>query len=484
MQRARDRRGGEREHVDLEPERAQQLLLRDAEALLLVEDDEAEVLRDHVAARAPGACRSSTSTFPSAKSGEHLLRLGRPAEARDHLDADREVAVALPERVPVLLGEDRRRAEDERLLAVDGGGEGGADRDLGLAEADVAADEPVHRPRRLEVLLHRLDRARLILGLAVGELRLEPLEPLVLERRTRRPAPAGAARRGRSARRRARARDSRARAFRFCQALPPSFESAGALGVGADVLRDLAELLVRDVEPVVAAEGEEEVVARDAGDLLRLEAEQLADPVVLVDDEVAGAQVGERGERAAEPRSARGGRLRKTCVSGRSTSPSSRQTKPRRAGATAKSSSGSSGSSSPAARIARLDSLAAGCCVPQRLPACGKATTTRLPPRTKPFSSFSASASPRAAIAGRCASNENGWPCGNGSSSDGPVERDRVEALLRPHAPHLVRLPDEVGRAVEQRHEVVRDLGDRRLRRPRRRRASARSRSAGRSAAG
>ena len=93
---------------------------------------------------------------------------------------------------------------------------------------------------------------------------------------------------------------------------------------------------MRDVEPVVAAEGEEEVVARDAGDRLRLEAEQLADAVVLVDDVVAGAQVGEGLERAAGGRGARRARLRKTCVSGSSTSPSSRQTKPRRAGETAK----------------------------------------------------------------------------------------------------------------------------------------------------
>jgi hypothetical protein len=56
---------------------------------------------------------------------------------------------------------------------------------------------------------------------------------------------------------------------------------------------------VRDVEPVVAAEAEEEVVARDLGDRLRLEAEQLPDAVVLVDDEVAGAEVGEALERAA-----------------------------------------------------------------------------------------------------------------------------------------------------------------------------------------
>jgi hypothetical protein len=46
---------------------------------------------------------------------------------------------------------------------------------------------------------------------------------------------------------------------------------------------------VRDVEPVLAAEGEQQVVARDAGDLLRLERLQAADAVVLVDDVVARA---------------------------------------------------------------------------------------------------------------------------------------------------------------------------------------------------
>ena len=67
MQRARDRRRREGEHVHLEPERAQQLLLRHAEALLLVEDDEAEVLRDDVAGE-DRCVPMSTSTFPSAKS--------------------------------------------------------------------------------------------------------------------------------------------------------------------------------------------------------------------------------------------------------------------------------------------------------------------------------------------------------------------------------------------------------------------------------
>ena len=59
-----------------------------------------------------------TSTFPSANSAQHGLHVGRLPEARDHLHADGQVAVALAEGVPVLLREDRRRREDERLLAV------------------------------------------------------------------------------------------------------------------------------------------------------------------------------------------------------------------------------------------------------------------------------------------------------------------------------------------------------------------------------
>ena len=81
--------------------------------------------------------------------------------------------------------------------------------------------------------------------------------------------------------------------------MPPSFESVGALRVGADVARDLADLLVRDVEAVLSAERELKVVARDARDFSRLEAEQLADAVVLVDDVVARAELGEGLERAA-----------------------------------------------------------------------------------------------------------------------------------------------------------------------------------------
>src|SRR6266540_595683 len=291
VQRARDRRRAEREDVDLEPQRAQQLLLRDAEALLLVEDDEAELLRDHVAAE--DAVRPDQNVhLARLEVGEHLLHLARWAEARDHLHAHRKVAVACAEGMPVLLGEDRRRREHQRLLPVDCDGEGGADRNLCLAEADVAAHEPVHRSGRLEVFLDSLDRRLLVRRLPVRELGLEPLQPLV-------PEVVGDA--GRLLPLRVEQEQLAGElAYRLAgtvlevvPGLPAQLRERRRRVVRPDVTGDLPELLVRNIETVVTAEAEEEVVARDPGDLLRLEADQLGDAVVLVDDVVAGAEIRE-----------------------------------------------------------------------------------------------------------------------------------------------------------------------------------------------
>src|SRR5204862_7952606 len=72
--------------------------------------------------------------------------------------------------------------------------------------------------------------------------------------------------------------------------------------VGADVARDPADLLVGNVQAVLAPEGEQQVVAGDAGDLFGLERLQTPDAVVLVNDVVARAEIGKALQRAPEPR--------------------------------------------------------------------------------------------------------------------------------------------------------------------------------------
>ena len=78
-------------------------------------------------------------------------------------------AQALGESLGVLARQQRRRHHDGDLLAVHGGDEGGAQRHFGLAEADVAADQPVHRPAGIEIVEHCADGGELVVGLLVGK---------------------------------------------------------------------------------------------------------------------------------------------------------------------------------------------------------------------------------------------------------------------------------------------------------------------------
>ena len=69
----------------------------------------------------------------------------------------------------MLARQQRRRHHDGDLLAVHRGDESGAQRDLGLAEADIAANQPVHRPAGGQIVEHGLDGGVLVVGLLVGE---------------------------------------------------------------------------------------------------------------------------------------------------------------------------------------------------------------------------------------------------------------------------------------------------------------------------
>ena len=84
--------------------------------------------------------------------------LGR-AEAAETSTSNGNSAIRSRKRAEVLLGEDRRRHEHRDLLAVVDRLERGPHRQLGLAVADVAAEQPVHRPRALHVVLDLGDRA-------------------------------------------------------------------------------------------------------------------------------------------------------------------------------------------------------------------------------------------------------------------------------------------------------------------------------------
>src|SRR3712207_5784601 len=69
----------------------------------------------------------------------------------------------------MLAGKERRGNHYGDLHAVHGRDEGGAQCHLRLAETDVAADEPVHRPAGGEVGEDVLDGAELVRGFREGK---------------------------------------------------------------------------------------------------------------------------------------------------------------------------------------------------------------------------------------------------------------------------------------------------------------------------
>ncbi|CAL9555377.1 hypothetical protein SUDANB151_04500 [Streptomyces sp. enrichment culture] len=231
------------------------------------------------------------------------LRLGVGLEAGQRLHVHRELRVPLAERAEVLLHQQRGRDEDGDLLAVLDGLEGGADRDLRLAVADVAADQAVHRDRLLHVVLDLGDGGELVRRLRVGEGVLQLALP-------------GGVRAERVARRR------HPRAVELDQVggdlldrllgarlgLGPvgAAEPVQGGGLATDVLGDLLQLVGGDVEAVagLAALGgrvlHDQVLAGGALDGALHHLDVAADAVLLVDDVVAGLQ-GERVDGLAAP---------------------------------------------------------------------------------------------------------------------------------------------------------------------------------------
>ena len=147
VERPRDRRGRQGQDVDLALELLQALLGGDPEALLLVDDDQPEILEPDVPGQQPvGADHQVHAAVGQARHGRRLRR--RRDEARQEPDLEREGGEPLREGRVVLGREDRRGHQHGDLLAVLDRLERGAQGDLGLAVADVADDQPIHRPVR------------------------------------------------------------------------------------------------------------------------------------------------------------------------------------------------------------------------------------------------------------------------------------------------------------------------------------------------
>ena len=181
LQRARDGRGGEGERVHRGAQGLQLVLHVHAELLLLVDDQQAQVLVHHVLAHQPVRADQDLD-LPLLQVAQDLLLLLRAAEAVDVFHPHGQALHALLEALVVLQRQDGGGHQHGHLLAVAGGLEGGADGDLGLAEAHVAADQPVHGRAAFQVLLHVQRGLLLVGGVLVDEAGLQLVLQVVVRR--------------------------------------------------------------------------------------------------------------------------------------------------------------------------------------------------------------------------------------------------------------------------------------------------------------
>ena len=258
--------------------------------------------------------------------------------------------------------------------------------------------------------------------------------------------------------------------------LAAELRERGRLRVGADVARDAAELLVRDVEAVVAAEREQQVVARDAGDLLRLEAEQLADAVILVDDVVARAQVGERLQRAAAEAPLARHAAAEDLVVGQEDEAELAPDEAAPRGLDREEEARLARKLVAGLEQLRLDA-AQHPLRAQRLAAMRERDDDALPGAHERGELDLGLGEPARGDRRPLRLERERLPLRERVELGRAVERDRRQAVLRPDATHVVGLEDEVGRALERRR---RDRPERAASPPRRRATPRRGRAAAR----
>ena len=181
MQRARDGRCREREHVNVDLYHLEPFLVLDAEALLFVNNEQAEVFEPDLWFEQRVRADDDVD-FARGQAFENVALLGGRAETVQHIHGHGEQGEALAERAAVLLGEDGCRRENGHLLFVEHGFERGAQSHLGFAVAHIAVYDTVHGARLFHVGLHRVDGSQLVVGFIKGERVLEFLHEKVIAR--------------------------------------------------------------------------------------------------------------------------------------------------------------------------------------------------------------------------------------------------------------------------------------------------------------
>ena len=265
----------------------QPLLVRHAETLFFINDNKAELLELHLLAEdGMGAHHHIYRALGQPGAGGAGFLLGH--QPRQAADIQREAGETFGEAVEMLAGEQGGGGNHRYLHSRHRRHEGRPQRHLGLAETDVAADQPVHRFAAGEIVQYVGDGRVLILGFLPGEAIDERRETGGIGQQHRRRAQGALGGRFEQL-----VGDLADALLQLGAAfLPPfaaEFIEPHALALAAEAAEDI-QVFHRDVELVAASIGQHHAIMRAVADGNALQPLVAADAVVHVDDEIAGRQ--------------------------------------------------------------------------------------------------------------------------------------------------------------------------------------------------
>ena len=168
VQRPGDGGRAQGQHIHLLPQLLEAFLVADAEALFFVHHRQTQVLELHVLLQQPVGADDDVHAAVFKAFDDFLLFLGCPETAKDfHFDGKGTEPFA--EGGVVLLCEDCGRDQDGHLHAVVHRLKSRSQGNLGLAIADIAADQAVHGTHSLHVGFDLDDGPGLVRGFNEGE---------------------------------------------------------------------------------------------------------------------------------------------------------------------------------------------------------------------------------------------------------------------------------------------------------------------------
>ena len=155
------------------------LLVYDSEPLLLIDDHQAEIPEADIRRQETmGPYQNIDLSLPGLL--DRFLLLEPRTKAAQNIDGDGETGHSVAKRPVVLLGQQGGGDKDGHLPATFDRLEGGPHGQLGLPVADIAADQPIHWPGLLHVLLDRYGHLHLVLSIVKRKGRLELALPFAI----------------------------------------------------------------------------------------------------------------------------------------------------------------------------------------------------------------------------------------------------------------------------------------------------------------